>query len=140
MKKINYLVSTLFFFSFIIFVGIGHGVAHLGLMELSLIPSLLSFNLSSSGKEEILLSIFILIALCGHILLFLSLRRKKYRQKLILITFGQIMLLSTIIFLCSGFLENSTARFTLFWSVPALINMAFLTFDLYFYKKEDSTN
>lgn len=135
MRTLHILISTLIFLTFIILIGFGHGVAPMGLMELYLIPSLFSSNILSSDSGEVIFLIFMICALVGHILLILSFRRKNLRTKFSFILLGQLLLLCTIIFLTKDFRFNSAARFTLGFSIPALLNMGILTIYLFYSKK-----
>lgn len=140
MKTINYLIATLILLSALILVAGGHAAAPLGLMELFIIPSLFTLSPGPIDLNANIFTIFVLLALIGHIILIIAYRKNNFRIKLVLSIIGQILLLSTIVFLSKGFFNSYSEKFTAYWCIPSLLNMLILTVSLFRYKVQHFAN
>ena len=136
MRIIKFLTASLIILTLIILVDMGHSALPLGFMELFLIPYVFASKVWTPPLgHETVFPIFILIGLAGHIILFLSFKKKYLSKRVMLTIIGQIMLLFTIIFLIRFSNNGEFDDFTFYWSLPGLINMAVLTSYLYFGKR-----
>lgn len=134
MRALNILTTMLIILTFIILVDMGHSALPLGFMEILLIPYSFTSRIPSSGHHDIIFISFIIAAMVGHITLLLSLVRRYIRYKIILLSVGQFLLLSTIIFLLK-FNTGVFDRLAFWWSIPALLNMITLAIYIYFGKQ-----
>lgn len=130
MKCVNRLVILTILLNFLILIGVGHGFAFLGLMEIvglkQYIQGDVKFNLIGNSSDRIFT--IATIALVGQIVLIVAYFKKELIQKFIAVYFGLFILLLSYFFLTIEF-STSTFDYFSFWAgTPFFVSAIFLLF------------